>query len=105
MLSNALLLQCSLQRGQGYLYISIRSELRAGRGSLPCRTNAVHWSNRVLALLKAGGEQQVTAAVAAAAKCRELRPDWAKGYYRDGAALVAAGNDTAPAWRFHCLRG
>jgi hypothetical protein len=52
--------------------------------------NAAHYSNRCLARLKAGGEKQIALAAEDAATVRRLRPGWSKGFYREGAALLAA---------------
>jgi hypothetical protein len=66
--------------------------------------NAVHYSNRCLARLKAGGDKQIALAVDDAATVRRLKPGWPKGFYREGVALLAAGRpvEAAEALRAGC---
>jgi len=47
-------------------------------------TDGTLFSNRSLCWLRLG---QAERALSDARACRELRPDWAKGCYREGAAL------------------
>lgn len=47
-------------------------------------TEAVYLSNRSLCWIRMG---QADHALSDARACRELRPDWAKACYREGAAL------------------